>query len=159
MKKYLLAISLLLSLQGVSDEEQILFPQPNSMPFLEPIREETKFIYGSLSLVPGIGISNRNRTGSKGTATDYKLGILYVPFDVVHKVPVLTADYNFLHFFRSDQEILPYVSYGIGVAYIVPYVPLRAGLQYENGFFDIGAKMILGFLPSPEIRGGLNLKF
>lgn len=159
LKKYLLALSLLLSLQVMGAEEQIPSLQPDPSPFLKPSTEEANFFYGSLSLVPGIGISNRKRTDSKGTAVDYKLGVLYVPFDVAHPVPVLAADYNRLHFFRCDQKVLPYVSYGIGVAYIVPYVPLRAGLQHKDGFLDIGAKMVLGIIPSPEIRGGVTLEF
>jgi hypothetical protein len=41
----------------------------------------------------------------------------------------------------------------------VPYVPLRAGYEFKHGFIDLGAKMVLGFIPSPEIRAGINLKF
>ncbi len=158
MRKIWLTLALLVTVRALSGEEE-LPPLKLDSPLASPIAQEKTFLYGSLSLASGIGVSDRTRTGSKGNALDYKVGIAYIPFDTVHAFPVLSVDYNFLHFFKPDKEISPYVSYGIGAIYFIPYVPLRAGIQFPSGFLDLGAKMILGCLPCPEVRGGINLKF
>lgn len=125
----------------------------------EELVSEKKFLYGSLSLAPGAGVSSRERVGQKAKAIDLKLGVAAIPtFDEVTPLPILTFDYNWIYY-TTSTEVSPYFSYGIGAAYIVPYVPLRAGVEFKNGFVDVGAKMILGFLPSPELRAGYDFQF
>lgn len=129
-----------------------------SVPSPATIAHQKKFLYGTLALIPGGGISERKRNEFKGTALDYKVGVFPFVFDTVTLIPVLSVDYNYLHYFKA-QQTSPYVSYGIGAAYIIPYVPLRAGIEFPHGFMDIGAKLMLGFIPSPEVRGGVSIKF
>ena len=141
---------------GILNEE--IPPARNFAEFSSVITHQKNFLYGSLSIVPGGGIASRNREGLKGTSLDYKVGVFPFVFDTVTLIPVLSVDYNYLHFFKMN-ETSPYLSYGIGAAYVVPYIPLRAGIEFKHGFVDIGAKMVLGFIPSPEIRAGVDLKF
>lgn len=141
---------------GIVNEEM-----PPTRSFAESstvITHQKHFLYGSLSIVPGGGITCRNRDGLEGTSLDYKLGVFPFVFDTVTLIPVISVDYNYLHFFKMN-ETSPYLSYGIGAAYVVPYIPLRAGIEFKHGFVDVGAKMVLGFIPSPEIRAGVGLKF
>lgn len=156
----------LLAVQGIAKEEMAPLPSailisdeimPLSASPASKMANKT-ILYGSLSLVPGGGISVRERRGLKGTAVDYKVGVIPFVFDTVSFFPVLSADYNFLSF-TKDGETSPYFSYGIGAAYIVPYIPLRAGIEFKHGFIDVGAKLVMGFIPSPEIRAGVDLKF
>jgi hypothetical protein len=125
---------------------------------LPPLTRNEKFLYGSLAFNPGVGLSIRERKDSGGTAIDLKVGAFPFAFDSIMWIPTISGDFNFLYYTR-EKISSPYLSYGIGATYFIPYVPLRAGYEFENGFIDIGAKMMLGFIPSPEIRGGLNFKF
>lgn len=113
------------------------------------------FFYGSFSLASGIGYSNRTRHGEKATALDIKLGILLLG----KTIPTISVDYNWLSYFKKTSKASPYFSYGIGACYILPYVPLRAGIEFQHSFIDVGVKMVLGTFPLPEIRAGIQLKF
>jgi hypothetical protein len=117
-----------------------------------------KILYGSLSIAPGAGLSVRERKKSKGSALDYKLGVFPFAFDTMSLLPVVSIDYNFLYF-SKDQAPCPYFSWGIGAVYIIPYIPLRGGIEFKSGFIDIGAKLLLGYIPSPEIRAGFDLEY
>ena len=168
--KYFPAKILLISFatQGIAQEEIVppsMIPDEQTSLLSKPLPVSTVMtnknihLYGSLSFVPGGGISVRERRGSNGTALDYKIGVLsFVAIDSPILMPILSIDYNFLYFSKGS-ETSPYFSYGIGTAYFVPYVPLRAGIEFKHGFIDIGGKLVLGFIPSPEIRAGVGLKF
>ncbi len=97
----------------------------------QEICHKRNYPYGSLSIDPGAGISWRWRNGESGTAADFKIGIL----SVIMHVPVLSGDYNFLYYTRKTEAVSPYFSCGIGAAYIVPYIPLRAGIEFKNGLW------------------------
>jgi hypothetical protein len=116
-----------------------------------------QYVFGSVSLVPGVGFSSRtfNDRSDSATALDIKFGYLH-DFPFGGKMPVVSWDYNYLEFSATHRG---YFSFGFGTAYIVPYIPLRAGLQFKHGFIDIGGKLILGFIPMPEARGGFQISF
>lgn len=129
------------------------------------IPKEKNFVYGSLSLAPGAGLSMRSRTDLQGRALDFKLGA--VPFfQFVGTIPVITVDYNWVYYFKT-LEASPYLSagagavWGIGSPIVLPYVPLRGGLEYKYGFIDIGVKTLIfpAPIPIPEVRAGLNISF
>ncbi|HSX26789.1 MAG TPA: hypothetical protein VLE89_07260 [Chlamydiales bacterium] len=159
------ALTILLTTQAVAEEEivslspSIISEEKTPLPIREAqastVSTNKTIVYGSLSIIPGGGVSIRERRGSKGTALDCKMGMLPFPFDTVSWIPIVSVDYNFLYF-SKDAEVSPYFSYGIGGAYIIPYIPLRAGIEFEHGFVDIGAKLVMGFIPSPEIRAGVE---
>lgn len=121
-----------------------------------------KFLFGTLAVIPGAGVSIRSREGLKGDALDWKVGVFPFPFDTISYIPVLSFDYNRLYFLNA-KGTSPYFSCGIGAAYIIPYIPLRAGIEFKHGFVDIGAKVVYllqrRVFPSPEIRAGIDLKF
>lgn len=125
---------------------------------IKQISYQKTFLYASLSFAPGGGVSDRTRKNRKGNALDIKIGAFPFVFDRVSWIPVITYDYNWLYYTR-DNKMSPYFSCGFGAAYIVPYLPLRAGIEFQNGFVDIGAKMFGGFFPFPEIRGGYTINF
>jgi len=153
------------TIQGIAQEEIVsaspaMISNEQTPPSSKPpqssiVITKKNILYGSLSFIPGGGISVRKRCGSKGTALDYKVGACPFDFDAMNWIPVLSVDYNWLYF-SKDKETSPYFSYGIGAAYVIPYVPLRAGIEFKHGFIDVGAKLILGFIPCPEIRAGVN---
>lgn len=125
---------------------------------IKPLSSEKTFFYGSLSLVPGGGVSYRERNSFKGTAFDTKIGFFPFVFDTVSWFPVVALDYNYVHYVR-ENEATPYFSLGVGAGNLIPYIPLRAGMEFKNGFVDLGAKMIFGIYPSPEVRGGFHITF
>ena len=148
--------------QAVATEE-IKVPALPAVEERTPGIEYTKIIaYGSLSVCPGVGVSMQTRSDYWGTALDVKLGGL-----MLFGFPVLSADYNFLCFARSNKQSL-YGSCGIGGATFLPshhaarlYVPVRVGVLSGSGFTDIGAKIffISGVpfpVPSPEVRVGFS---
>lgn len=140
-----------------SFENEPFIPQQGTLEAKDLTFHKT-FVYGSLSFIPGVGVSDRSRNNRKGTALDIKLGAAPFIFDKVSWFPVFTVDYNWLYYARA-KKTSPYFSCGIGAAYIVPYIPLRAGIEFQNGFVDVGAKMVWGFIPFPEIRGGFRINF
>lgn len=158
-KKIPLLILLCFGSFGYPEEVSPSIHLPSSSPLeaqeTASFTHKKTFLFGSLSIVPGVGVSSRSRTDSKGTAFDIKLGAFPFAFDTTSWIPVITADYNLL-FYTKQSEKSPYFSFGLGTAYIIPYVPLRAGFEFKSGFIDLGAKMVLGYLPSPEIRGGIT---
>ncbi|HEX2583054.1 MAG TPA: hypothetical protein VHL30_02955 [Chlamydiales bacterium] len=161
--KYIATFILLcLAINGTTQEAPPLLPLEE-----QSLTYEKNFLYGSLSIVPGGGVSHRKRDLSQGTAVDFKVGAFPFTFDSTVWIPVLSADYNWISYSR-EKEIAPYFSYGVGAAYILPYVPLRAGIEFKSGFIDVGAKMLFPILvgvtefpvvPSPEVRGGIAFDF
>lgn len=167
--KYSAKIALILfATGGMAEEEIASAPSPSianeelSIPYsgrqFPPVRTNKKILYGSASIAPGAGLSVRARDGLKGTAMDYKIGVLPFIFESKHLIPVLSFDYNYLYY-SKDDDTSPYLSYGLGAANFLPYVPLRAGIEFRHGFIEIGAKMLVGVVPFPEIRAGVHLKF
>ncbi len=117
------------------------------------------FLFGSLSPVYGGGVSIRNRHCNRGHAVDFKMGFATLSlFDGSGSFPVVSADYNFLYY-SQKETVSSYFSWGLGVAYLAPYVPLRVGYQGKYGFVDVGGKLVLGFVPVPEARAGVSLNF
>lgn len=165
--KRFIAVALFFSaLTGIAQENQCSNKTQDLQLQTEKIAalsyNKRKFLFGTLSIVPGGGISVRNRNNSTGTALDAKIGIMpFGGFDSARYtlLPMPSIDCNFLYYTRK-KETSPYLSGGVGCTLLViPYIPLRAGVEFKNGFVDIGAKMVYGFIPSPEIRGGFKINF
>jgi hypothetical protein len=156
------------AVQGIAEEDAVTpvpatisEEQPPLPPTLNPppasIRIKNAFLFGSLSPAPGGGVTIRRMHNAKGRALDFKIGVVDVPiFDTTGKIPTISVDYNFLYFAKTQPF---YLSWGAGFAYFLPYIPLRAGVQFKYGFIDIGGKLLLGFLPIPEVRAGAGLNF
>ncbi len=100
--KILVTITLFFSaFAGISQENQHSFEMQNLQLKTEEIKAlsyKKTFLFGAVSLVPGGGVSMRNRKHSTGTALDAKLGIM--PFGLFDSsryawVPVPSFDCNF----------------------------------------------------------------
>lgn len=74
-------------------------------------------------------------------------------------------DYNFIYYGLGVNENAPYLSWGLGAfadfqnSIGLPYIPVRAGYEFKYGFIDLGAKLLLGIFPAPELRAGVGFCF
>lgn len=180
MKKLFSFIYFLSAAMGLTAQEEALPYKPKytpkeviflkkTGPEIESIKNEKVFAFGSFSFASGAGVTYRTRTDGKGRALDLKFG--YHPeshgFFGISEMYLPMIDYNFMYFRSGMNGCAPYLSWGIGaVAFIgkskpivLPYVPLRFGFEFPNGFVDLGAKMLAGVLPIPEIRAGIGISF
>lgn len=133
-------------------------PSLSTQIYSQPVFYQKRFFYGNCAIMPGLGITERDRKLQKGNSWDIQVGLCPFIFDTVTYFPTISADYNYIHYSREGSSS-PYLSYGFGALYCIPYIPLRAGIEFNHGFIDVGAKMLLGFVPSPEVRGGFEFAF
>lgn len=153
--------SSLFSEQGVDRIEEALFVEQKTQQ-REKVKSVAPFV--SLSMIPGLGLSWRDREDLSGRAFDVKVSPVTL-FSGGRLLGVLSVDYNWIHFYKEGSHS-PYTSIGAGAAltvidgicFPVPYAPLRAGYQFNAGFIDIGGKFV-GHIPLPEVRAGFNFHF
>jgi len=173
MKLFLIFFFCFLSALSFAAQEEISFPLKEEHLFNKPIPKiesltAKKIIgFGSLSIASGVGVSYRTRDCARGRALDFKMG--YVKpgfFSNPDKLYWPMLDYNFIHYRSGSNGNAPYLSWGIGAAVLngkkslpFPYIPLRAGFEFEYGFVDLGAKLLFGMLPIPEARFGVGVSF
>jgi hypothetical protein len=147
-------------------ERQILF---DCTPKIEQVKNRKAVAFGSLSVVPGGGVSYRTRDCDRGRAFDFKLAHLRASPGFISnpEMYISMADYNFIYYRNGVNENAPYLSWGVGVLLFyspdktispipLPYIPIRAGYEFKYGFIDIGAKLPV---PLPEIRAGIGFQF
>ena len=158
----LIPCCLLFGSEEALSEKYLLPPQQTEQNEKVWIQRTGRFFFASASIFrgfPGLGLSFRSRDGGKGRALDWNLGNVFSKLTWRGRdLPFLAVDYNFLYFFSRSKATSLYASWGIGSVMIVPYVPLRLGVEGRYGFFDVGVKMVLLFAV-PEARGGVSFKF
>jgi len=109
----------------------------------------------------GLGVSYRKQWGHFGLGADLKGGGTSVTFDACTFNPTITIEANVYYFSGlNPKNAGPYFQTGLGALYgIIPYIPLRLGVQDHRGFIDAGVKMYMGIIPIPEARAGFKVRY